>query len=144
MFNSLLTHHFYEGKNMKKLLAIALVSVGVLVSACSVKYTEYRTPPKPEVTDMVTLTRKAHFVELMEVVRDNWHQAPSPELKEKVNRLMFEAGLTQECANRRCWLSYRSLRITTDEDFITIEFRDKSVTKIDVNEPDRAAKVIYG
>ena len=123
--------------------ALAAILLGIALSACSSK-SEYRVAPRPVAVDMETFKKRDNFVQLMEIVRDNWHQAPSPELKEKVNRLMFEAGLTQGCANRRCWLSYRSLRITTDEDFITIEFRDKSVTKIDVNEPDRAAKVIYG
>jgi hypothetical protein len=124
--------------------ALATILLGIALSACSVSKYEYRVPPRPVQSDMESFKRKTAFIELMEIVRDNSHIAPTKELKEKVNRLTIEAGLTQQCANRHCWLSYRELKISMEEDFIAIEFKDKTVTKVDVNEPDRAAKVIYG
>lgn len=125
-----------------KIVAMALVSV--FLSGCSISYSRTHVPPAPTQMDMGRFSQKVHFIELMEFVRDNHHAAPTPQIKEKVLRLVFEAGLTQQCANRKCWLAYGDLKITTEELFINIEYRDKYVIKIDINEPDRAAKVIYG
>jgi len=123
---------------------VATTLAAVFLSACSASYSRTTLPPAPVQMDMRTFSQKVHFIELMEFVHDNHHVAPTADLKKKVDRLMFEAGLSQQCANRSCWLAYRNLKIRTDEDFIIIEFTDKSVTKIDINEPERAAKVIYG
>lgn len=127
-----------------KFLTAILVSIALSGCVPFSKPTEYRIPPKPDVTDMGTFSQKVHFIELMEVVRDNWHQAPTPELKVQVARLMQEAGLRQECANKRCWLQYQQIKITTNDDFIIIEPDSKNVVKIDINEPHIAAKMIYG
>lgn len=123
--------------------ALAAILLGIALSACSSK-SEYRVAPRPVAVDMETFKKRDNFVQLMEIVRDNWHKAPSQEIKARVSQLTIEAGLTQQCANRRCWLAYREFKISMEEDFIVIEFKDKSVTKIDVAEPERAAKVIYG
>lgn len=123
---------------------IMVLTSALLLSGCSVSYSRSSIPPAPTQMDMAKFSQKKHFVELMEFVRANHHAAPTPEIKAKVYRLMFEAGLVQQCANRKCWLAYGDLKITTEELFINIEYRDKSMIKIDINEPDRAAKVIYG
>lgn len=123
---------------------VATTLAAVFLSACSASYSRTTIPPAPVQMDMGTFSQKVHFIELMEFVRDNHHVAPTADLKKKVDRLMFEAGLSQQCANRSCWLAYGEVKITTDEMFIIMEYRDKSVIKIDINEPDRAAKVIYG
>ncbi len=123
---------------------IMMIMTAVVLSGCSASYTTYRAQPVVVREDIGQLSRKAHFVELMEFVRENHHLAPTPEMKKTVERLMFEAALVQQCANKKCWLAYGELRITTDDMFINIESKDKSVIKIDINEPDRAAKVIYG
>ena len=123
-----------------KIAAIALISV--LLSGCSMSVSHKRTEPAQ--ADIGQFSRKVHFIELMELVHENWHKGASNELKQKVERLMFEAGLVQQCANKKCWLAYGTLRITTEEDWIVIEYPDKSILKIDSREPDKAAKVIYG
>jgi len=123
-----------------KIAAIALASV--LLSGCSMSVWHTRTQPAQ--VDIGQFSRKVHFIELMELVHENWHKGASNELKEKAQRLMFEAGLVQQCANKKCWLAYGNLRITTEEDWIVIEYPDKSILKIDAREPDKAAKVIYG
>lgn len=123
---------------------IMVLTSALLLSGCSVSYSRNYTPPAPTQMDMGKFSQKVHFIELIELVRDNGHKAPTPELKKKAERLLFEAGLNKKCANNICWLTYQDLKITTDEMFINIEYRDKSMIKIDINEPQKAAKVIYG
>ncbi len=89
-----------------------------------------------------TNAQKLSFIELMETVRDNWHQAPTPELKNKVNRLMYESGLRQECLDRRCWLQYKQYRITTTDEFIVITTKNLEV-KVSIDEPEKAATFLY-
>lgn len=125
-----------------KIMTIFLASM--LLSGCSVSYSHKKVETAKVHEDIGTFSKKVHFIELMELLRDNWHQAPTPELKNKVNNLMLHAGLEQKCSNRTCWLAYQDLKITTQENFIVIEYTNKSVIKIDIDNPDRAAKVIYG
>lgn len=132
-----------------KIASIALISV--LLSGCSMSVSVWHTRTEPAQADIDQFSadigqfsRKVHFIELMELIRDNWHKAPTPDQKKKAERLMYEANLVQQCANKRCWLSYGKFRITTEEDWIVIEVKNNSITKIDINEPDRAAKIIYG
>jgi hypothetical protein len=115
-----------------KMTSIAAAMVAVLIGGCATRITYSNSPPTD---DIGVLSRRVHFVKLMETVRDNWHQAPSPELKQKVERLMHEAQLRQECANRKCWLQYKNYRIT--------EASPKLFFKIDIREPEVAAKLIY-
>jgi hypothetical protein len=123
-----------------KMTSIAAAMVAVLIGGCATRITYSNSPPTD---DIGVLSRRVHFVKLMETVRDNWHQAPSPELKQKVERLMHEAQLRQECANRKCWLQYKNYRITAGAEFIEIEASPKLFFKIDIREPEVAAKLIY-
>ena len=126
-------------------VATTILLCGLLAGCgCATAYQDKGPPNKITNMDMGTFSQKVHFIELMEFVRDNAHKAPPVNAKSKVERLIFEAGLTQRCENKRCWLEIRGYRITTDTEFINIQMSQGQVVKIDIHEPERAAKVIYG
>jgi hypothetical protein len=115
-----------------------------MLTGCSVSYAHYKKPDTPVAVDMIVFNKKAAFVELMEVVSENWHKAPTPELKTRVEGLIFAAGLVKKCANRVCWLEHMGVKIRTDSDNIIIEYSRGSIVKVSIAEPDRAANLIYG
>jgi hypothetical protein len=122
-------------------MKIALTLVAALfLSACSVSVAHKSVVPVRSIES----TQRVHFVQLMEIVRDNYHKAPTPELKEQVIRLVRDSGLEQKCQNKRCWLQYKDLRITTEEEYIVIEISATSYIRVDIRDPRIAAKVIYG
>ena len=72
---------------MIKILSVA--ALGITLSGCSVSYAHYKTPEVPTQTDLATMSRKSNFIELMNVISENWHVAPTQDLKIKVERLIY-------------------------------------------------------
>lgn len=117
---------------------VGTLLLGLTLAGCSVTKTSHT-----KAHDM-NLVQKAHFVSLVSVYRENRHKPPTKQLGQEVAALADGANMKRQCEARKCWLKYNDYLIRFEEEWVEIKLRNGSFVKFDINEPEEAAKFIYG
>ena len=112
----------------------------ITVSGCTVYKTEMNNV-HPE-TEYHINNNIDSFIQLVGVIRNV--KSVTPEVKNKINNLVFNAGLVSQCDNKYgCYLIRpgNDGKIRIDTEFITIDYGTRYVKVEDVSE---AVRIIYG
>lgn len=120
---------------MQKVLILVTT---LFLSGCSI------TTVKTEMHKETFLEQQYAFIGLVNFVRNNKDVQPTPLLKDRMNRMIFEAGLYSECVNKDCYLVYArtKVKIKFDQEYVIIQYTDKSYIKVE--DLSKATSIIYG
>ena len=120
---------------MKNIMLLLLV---LLLPGCSSS-----VQVKTQVQNETFVEQEHAFIGLVNFIRSNSNTKPSLFLEDRMNRMIFEAGLYKECINKDCYLVYSrtKVKIKFDQEYVLIQYTDKSYIKIE--DLNKAASIIY-
>jgi hypothetical protein len=119
---------------MTKILAIVTT---LFLAGCSTTYV------KTVMYKETFLEQENAFIGLVNFVRNNKDTKPTPLLKDRMNRMIFDAGMYTECINKNCYLVYSrtKVKVKFDQEYITIEYSENSYVKVE--DISKAVNIIY-
>jgi len=123
--------------------AIVTIILALTLAGCSVSRTVVRTSVHPETQHHID-ENTVFFIQLVNTIRLNSNvKKPTAELKNEINKLVFQAGLIPQCTKTDgCYLVRPGIdaKIRIESDYILLDYSNSYVKIQDVNQ---AAQIIY-